>query len=81
VAPSRKAIQSLRLRLHSGLRQRGRLLRSWLVFGTAEAVPLRGPARTARVFGGGGDGRERSRVARLPTHDGKMSWVGHPALH
>jgi len=38
----RRAGQSLRLRLHSGLRQSGRLLRSWLVCGPAEAVPLTG---------------------------------------
>ncbi len=41
VAAARKAIWSLRLRLHSGLRQRGRRLRRWLVYGPAEAVPFR----------------------------------------
>ena len=44
----RKAIQSLRLRLHSGLRQSGGVCDA-AVFGTAEAVPLRG----FRGLGGG----------------------------
>jgi hypothetical protein len=37
-AGGKKAIQSFRLRLHSGLRQSGRRLRRGFV-GTAEAVP------------------------------------------
>jgi hypothetical protein len=37
----KKAIQSLRLRLHSGLRQLGGVFDAG-VNGTAEAVPLRG---------------------------------------
>jgi len=39
VARSRKAIQSLRLRLHSGLRQRGRLLRSGLFLARLKPCP------------------------------------------
>ena len=62
-----KAIQpirlrsGLRLRLHSGLRQQGKLLRSWLFLARLKPCPFEGLARRAGVFGGGGDGRDRSR--------------------
>jgi hypothetical protein len=52
VAGWKKASESFRLRLHSGLRQRGSIFDA-VFYGTAEAVPLRGFCVDARVFGGG----------------------------
>jgi hypothetical protein len=65
------------LRLHSGLRQQGRLLRSWLVFGIhstslrtgSEAVPLRETYADGEGFWWGGEGCTRA----LPVWGGALA--------
>jgi hypothetical protein len=60
VAGWKKAIQSFRLRLHSGLRQSGRLLRSWLFLARLKPCPFRFEVSV-------GDGREQLRDGPLMT--------------